>query len=343
MIGMGGVGQRHARNLRALLGHNVELSAYRTRRAAPVINDRMRIEPGIDIASQYGVKEFDDLGMAFRDRPDAVVISNPTSLHIATALAAAAEGCHIFLEKPISHDLEGVDELLDVVERRRLTVLVGQQFRFHPMLLKLQNILRDEAIGRVIAVRADFGEYLPHWHPYEDYRDSYAARRGMGGGVMLTQIHDFDYLTWLFGIPEKVFCVGGKLSALEVDVEDTASTLMQCRYQGRTIPIHLHQDLLRRVPQRSCQVLGDAGELTVDLIGQSLTLIDQAGRVERDETYKEFQRNQMFLDEMSHFLDCVAGRTVPRVSLREGVQVLQVVLAARKSLETRSLCEVALS
>lgn len=341
MIGMGGVGQRHARNLRTLLGDALELSAYRTRRAAPVINERMSIEPGIDIASRYGVKEFGDLGAAFRERPDAVVISNPTSLHIATAYAAATEGCHIFLEKPISHDLEGIDELLALVEQRRLTVLVGQQFRFHPLLLRLQDMLRDGAIGHVISVRADFGEYLPQWHPYEDYRTGYAARRVMGGGVMLTQIHDFDYLIWLFGIPERVFCVGGRLSDLDVDVEDTASTLMQCTYQGRSIPIHLHQDLLRRVPHRSCHVLGDAGEVTVDLIGQSLTVIDKDGRVERDDRFKGFQRNQMFLDEMSHFLDCIAGRAVPRVTLREGIHVLRVVLAAKKSLECGTVCEVA--
>lgn len=340
MIGMGGVGQRHARNLRAILGRQLRLSAYRTRQSAPVVNERMRVEQGADIATQYDVKEFADLQEALRERPDAVVISNPTSLHVPAAIAAARAGCHVFLEKPISHSLDGVDELVDLVDQKRLVVLVGQQLRFHPLLLRLEDILNTHRIGRVTAVRADFGEYLPGWHPYEDYRGSYAARREMGGGVMLSQIHDFDYLVWLFGLPRKVFCVGGKLSDLEVDVEDTASTLMECRHQGRSIPIHLHQDFLRRHPRRSCHVIGDAGEVIVDLVGQTLSVIDANRAVDRDDRFAEFQRNQLFMDEMIHFLDCVAGRAAPKVTLCDGVNVLNVVLAAKRSLETGTVCEM---
>jgi len=343
MIGMGGVGQRHARNLRAILGQELRLSAYRTRRTAPVVNERMRVEQGIDIASRYDVTEFFDLEKALRERPDAVVISNPTSLHVPAAMAAARSGCHVFLEKPIAHTLEGVGELLDLVDRKRVVVLVGQQLRFHPLLLRLEEILNEGRIGRVTGVRADFGEYLPSWHPYEDYRGSYAARREMGGGVMLSQIHDFDYLVWLFGLPRRVFCLGGKLSDLEVDVEDTASTLMECRYRGLSIPVHLHQDFLRRVPRRSCHVIGDAGEVTVDLAGQTLCVVNADGAVERDDRFAGFQRNQLFIDEMKHFLDCVAGRAAPKVTLRDGVNVLNVVLAARSSLETGTVCEIPLS
>lgn len=340
IVGMGGVGQRHARNLRMLLGPSLMLSAYRTRPTAPVINERMQVEPGANIASAHGVKEFTDLSAALADRPDAVVISNPTSLHIPTALAAARVGCHLFLEKPISHTLEGVRDLLALVDEKKLVAFVGHQLRFHPLLLKLEKLLSAGRIGRVTAVHADFGEYLPNWHPYEDYRRSYAARRELGGGVILSQIHDFDYLMWLFGIPHKLLCVGGHLSDLEIDVEDTASTLMECRYQGRTIPIHLHQDFVRRVARRSCQVIGEQGEITADIANRTLRIIDANGVIEVDSTFSTLERNQLFIDEMKHFLSCLTRGDTPRVTARDGANGLNVALTALQSLHTGRPCEI---
>jgi len=340
MVGMGGVGQRHARNLRTLLGTDVTLSAYRTRPAAPVISERMQIESGADIASSHRLTEFTDLDAALAEHPDVVVISNPTSLHIPTALTAARAGCHLFLEKPISHNLQGVRELLEIVHEKNLVAFVGHQLRFHPLLLKLKQLLSEERIGRVIAVRAEFGEYLPNWHPYEDYRQSYAARRELGGGVILSQIHDFDYLIWLFGLPHRLLCVGGKLSDLEIDVEDTASTLMSCMYQGRTIPIHLHQDLCRKVSRRSCQVIGDQGEIVADFANGTLQVVAADGQIEVTSSFSTLERNQLFLDAMKHFLSCLQSGTTPCVSARDGANGLNVALTALKSLQTGQPAEV---
>jgi len=337
---MGGVGQRHARNLRTLLGPDLKLCAYRTRPAAPVISERMQIESGADMASSHQLTEFTDLDAALADRPDVVVISNPTSLHISTALTAARAGCHLFLEKPISHNLQGVRELLEIVHEKKLVAFVGHQLRFHPLLLKLKQLLSEERIGRVLAVRAEFGEYLPNWHPYEDYRQSYAARRELGGGVILSQIHDFDYLIWLFGLPHQLLCVGGKLGDLEIDVEDTASTLMSCRYQGRTIPIHLHQDLCRKVSRRSCQVIGDKGEITADIANGILQVVGADGQIEVTKSFSTLERNQLFLDAMTHFLSCLESGATPCVSALDGANGLNVALAALNSLQTGLPSEV---
>ncbi len=340
MVGMGGVGQRHARNLRTLLGPDVTLSAYRTRPAAPVISERMQIESGADIASSHQLTEFTDFDAALAEHPDVVVISNPTSLHISTALTAARAGCHLFLEKPISHNLQGVRELLEIVDEKNLVAFVGHQLRFHPLLLKLKQLLSEERIGRVIAVRAEFGEYLPNWHPYEDYRQSYAARRELGGGVILSQIHDFDYLMWLFGLPHRLLCVGGKLSDLEIDVEDTASTLMSCRYQGQTIPIHLHQDMCRKVSRRSCQVIGDKGEIIADIANGILEVVAADGQIQITSSFSTTERNQLFLDAMKHFLSCVESGATPCVSARDGANGLNVALMALNSLQTGQPAEV---
>jgi predicted dehydrogenase len=332
VAGLGGIGQRHLRNLRTLLGPEAELSAYRVRGLAHALTDQLEIEPGADVAAKYGVEVFHDLAEALARRPDAAFICNPTSLHLPVALRAARAGCHLFLEKPLSHTLDGVDELLAAVAGQGLVTLVGYQLRFHPCLLRLRRWIQAGAVGRLLAVRAEVGEYLPGWHRYEDYRQMYAARADQGGGVVLSQIHELDYLGWIFGWPRRVFALGGRLSSLGIDVEDTASLLMETVVDGAAIPVHLHLDYVQRPPSRTCQVVGDAGKILVDLGAPCVLRYDAEGREAEREAFPAFQRNQLFLDEARHFLACVAGREAPAVPLAEGLRSLRVALAARASM-----------
>lgn len=342
-VGLGGIGQRHLRNLRTLLGDEVEFHAYRQQRSSQVLTDEMEVESGSDLESKYRLRVFADLNEALMERPEVVIISNPTSLHLAVARAAAGAGCHLFIEKPLAHEMNGVADLLDLIDSKKLVTLVGYQWRFHPCLIALRDVLQANAIGRVIAVRARFGEYLPNWHPYEDYRQSYAARRELGGGVLLTQIHDFDYLGWLFGWPRRLFCIGGKLSNLEIDVEDTASTLMECEVAGRTVPIHLQQDYLTNPGERSCEVVGESGKISANLADGILQVWTAGGKLASQERFDMIDRNQIFLEELKHFLACLDGTETSRVTAREGARSLQVALAARESMTTGKIvaCDVA--
>lgn len=333
LVGLGSIGQRHARNLRATLGGDVELLAYRVRRLTHVITPDLRIEPG-DVEAKYGITVFTNLEAALAARPDAVFVTNPNSLHMPVALAAARAGCHLFIEKPLSHDLEGVDELVDEIERRRLVCLVGYQWRFHPALKLVQCRLKANAIGDLLAARMEFGEHLPSWHPYEDYRQMHVSRRDLGGGVILAQIHDLDYAYALFGIPRRVSAMGGHLSRLDVDVEDTASILMECVAGGRAFPVHLHQDCVRRPPTRTCEVIGDEGAIRLDLQAQTVEISDGAGRLVEAHSFDGRHRNELFLDELDHFLACLRGEQQPVVDVREATMSLRMAIAARESMET---------
>src|SRR5439155_14868777 len=115
---------------------------------------------------------------------------------------------HLFVEKPLSHSLQEVAELLSVVREKSLIGLVGYQLRFHPCIARLQAIVAEGLLGNIVAGRVESGEYLPGWHPYEDYRESYAARAELGGGVILSHIHEFDYLYGFFGLPRRLFTIG---------------------------------------------------------------------------------------------------------------------------------------
>jgi predicted dehydrogenase len=340
MIGLGGIGQRHLRNLHALLGGEMEVSAYRVRRLSQVVTDTLDIEPGADIEEKYRITVHHELDRALAARPDLALICNPSSLHVPVALEVARAGCHIFMEKPLSHDLGGVAELIDEVERRDLVGLVGYQLRFHPCLVRLKELIEQRAIGSPVGVRMEVGEYLPGWHAYEDYRRMYASRADLGGGVILSQIHELDQIYGLFGRPERLFALGGHLTRLEVDVEDVASILMQCRVAGRAIPVHLHQDYIQRPPSRQYEVIGDAGKILVDLRTTSLTCHDGDGQVRERVTLEEFPRNRLFLDEMTHLLACLRREQAPLVTLRDGAESLRMALAAKESIATGRVVEL---
>jgi len=337
IVGLGGVGQRHARNLRSLLGDDLQLLAWRVRRLSHVVTPALQSDATRNVEAEYGICSFDSLEDALAARPEAAFICNPTSLHVPAALACVRAGCDVFLEKPVSHNLDCLDELEREVKSRQRIVMVGYQLRFHPCFRRLREILREGLVGGVLAVRATVGEFLPGWHPYEDYRQMYASRADLGGGVLVTQIHEFDYLYALFGMPRRVFTVGGKRSALEIDVEDTASTLMD--YDG--LPVHLHQDYVQRPPSRNCEIVGARGRLVMDFPTLSLTRYDAEGVMVERASWEGFDRNLLFLNETQHFLDCVRSRSKPEVDLADGIASLRMALAARQSMATGGVVEVA--
>jgi predicted dehydrogenase len=341
IAGLGGIGQRHLRNLRAVLGEKPEILAYRVRRLSRVITPALQADQSRNIEKEYGLRVFEDLEGALAEQPEIAFICNPSSLHIPVALACIRAGCDLFLEKPVSNSLDGIEELAQAVERSRRIVMVGYQLRFHPCFLALQECVAERRIGALLAARANVGEYLPGWHPYEDYRQMYAARADLGGGVIVSQIHEFDYLYALFGFPLRVFSLGGHLSRLEIDVEDIASTLMDFRIDGRPLPVHLHQDYVQRPPSRGCEVLGDEGKLLMDLVQLVFTRYDQQGNVVETRQWHDFERNRLFLDELRHFLECVETRQRPIVDLNDGVRSLRMALAARDSMTSGRVVELA--
>lgn len=339
MIGLGAIGQRHLRNLREILGAELEVLAWRTRRLNHVLTPQMQVEENADLESRYNISVFSELSEALAQKPDIAVIANPTHAHIPAALEAARAGCHLFLEKPLSHNLEGIAELQQIVREKKLVAFVGYQLRFHPCYKLVHELLRQNAIGNLLAARMAFGEYLPGWHPYEDYRESYAARQELGGGVILTQIHDLDIALWLFGMPHRVFALGGHFSDLELDVEDTASMLLQCEYSqsgraARALPVHVQQDYLQKPGSRSLEIVGDKGKIALVLQLAQVEVFHADCERAEIHCFENFERNQIFLEEMQHFLDCVRTGAPPSITIEAGAQSLRIALAALRSLET---------
>ena len=327
-VGLGGIGQRHLRNLRALLGDSVEVEAYRVRGERQTLDDSLQVVPGVDLEQKYGVSVSSNLEQALENRPDVVFITNPSSLHVPVALEAARRGCHLFIEKPLSHSLAQVDELAALCDQHQLVTCVAYQLRYHPGFVRLREMLAAGAVGKLLSVRAEVGEYLPGFHPYEDYRRMYASKSALGGGVTLSQIHEIDYLCALFGAPRRVFSMGGHVSSLEIDVDDVAVSLLEfAGPDGRPLYVELHQDFVQRPAQRSVTVLGERGKLVWSLSGRYFEHSDESGKSLERRSYADFPRNQAFLDELANFFGCVIRGEQCSPSLRDGALSLEVAVA----------------
>lgn len=331
-IGLGGIGQRHLRNLVTLMGDKVELLAYRVRNLPHTISADLAIVDD-NLTGRYPIKVFNDLTLALAQKPDVVFICNPTSMHIPPAIEAAKAGCHIFMEKPLSHSLEGIEELKSLCKKNNLVSFVGYQLRFHPCYKLLKNLIRETKVGHLVSVRAQVGEYLPGWHKYENYREMYAAREDLGGGVVLSQIHEIDYLYDLFNMPTKVYAIGGKLSSLDVDTEDCVEALLEMTYQNKSLPVSLHMDFFQRPAVRQCSVVGEEGRIIMDLVKLEVTIEKPDSKENEIFPLENFQRNDLFIDELKYFLNCIEQNTAPVVTLEDGLKSLRIALAIKQSLK----------
>jgi len=315
IAGLGSVGRRHFLNLKSL--GCKELILYRTGLGSLPVEDLR------------GAIAVDNLDEALRFKPIAAIVSNPTSLHMSAALPAAEAGCHLFVEKPVSDRLEDARKLREAIHKQGLRTLVGFQFRFHQSLRQIKSWLDAGTIGSIVSARASWAEYLPDWHPWEDYRESYSARRDQGGGVLLTLCHPFDYLRWLLGEVEAVSAITGRLSDLELDVEDTA--LVSLRFASGAIG-SVYLDYVQRPAAHHLHIVGTRGMIDWENSkGIARRYQIDSGEWETFSPTVGYERNTMFLDEMKHFLACVRGDEPAGCTLEDGIRALQIALAARES------------
>jgi len=324
VIGCGSIGKRHLGNLLAL---KADVMAFDIQEA-----------PRREVKRKFDIEVVDRLEEAWERNPQVALIAVPTSLHVALALQAAKHGCHLFIEKPLSDKLEGVDQLLNSVRKRALTTLVGCNMRFHPGLVKVKRILEEGGVGRVVAARVEVGQYLPDWHPREDYRMGYSARLELGGGVILDAIHEIDYIRWMLGEVESVACFAGKLSHIDIETEDTAAILL--RFLDGAIG-EVHMDYVQRAHSRTCHIIGDEGTILWDYNTGEVRWYSVAKQ--EWQTFPNppgWETNQMYIDEMKHFIKCIAGDEKPLLDVFDATRVLEIALAAKESARKGSVIKL---
>jgi predicted dehydrogenase len=314
VVGCGSIGTRHARNLSSV---GVDVSLYDT--------DRHKSNT---VATQVDGVTYGSLTAGLRADPDVVFVTTPSNHHISPAQRAAAAGCDLFIEKPLSNTEEGVKALIETIERRNLTTMIGSNMRFHPAIETAKQLLDDNRIGRVVSARIEGGSYLPDWHPEDDYREMYSAKAGVGG-ALLDYIHEINYAQWLFGEITTVSAMVGESSALEIETEDTAALISRTTMDTL---VEFHLDYIQRPYSRSYHTIGEEGTIRWEWGESSVRRYDpQDERWITESAWPDWETDQMYRDEIEHFLSCVESGTKTRSPVADGYRDLEAALAAKES------------
>lgn len=330
VVGCGSIGRRHARNLKALGVRRLGFCDTSPEALA-------------QCSEELGGEPFSNYAEALQKfRPEIVLICTPPVYHVDEALGALRARAHVFIEKPLSHESDGIQVLISEARRRDRVVQIGYNMRFHPGLRILKELIDSGKLGRVLWLKVEAGQYLPDWRPWQHYRESYSGRQELGGGIILDGSHELDYICWLLGRPTEVTCRAEHLSNLDVDVEDSAWIYLTFPERRRA---ELHLDFVQRAYTRTCKVVGETGTAFWDFNLKEVRWFSAENSSAENESAEKlstekagwksvnyvFEANDMYVAEILHFLESLGSGTGPLVDLEQGRDVIKVVEAAKKS------------
>lgn len=315
IIGGGSIGKRHLQNLLSLGEKEINVVETNPQRA-------------LEISKEYGVLTFSTVAEVEEKNFDIVFVCAPPVYHFENALRFANKGCNLFIEKPLSHNVDNVDNLLRVIKEKKLVTMVGSNWKFYPLFKKMKELLDTKAIGKILSARCQFGQYLPDWHPWEDYRRGYSANQKLGGGILLDS-HEFDYLTWFIGdTVKKIVCFSAKNSDLEIDVEDTAEVILQFT-TGTIAEIHL--DYTQRFYQRNFEFFGETGTIIWSADQKKVVLKNKESGETIFPLEENYEVNIMYVEEIKHFLECIDKGVETVTPVAKAGEVLRLICAAKES------------
>ena len=325
VIGSGSIAKRHIGNLKKL---------FASARVG-CISASGRILSAEDVGDDTQI--YRSMNDALADKPVLAIVASPAPSHLDYAVQLLDRNVPVLIEKPLCDSLDGFSAHRDVLLAHKAQIEIAYNLRFMSSALKFKALLDARCVGVIRSVSVDVGQYLPDWRPASDYRKNVSARRELGGGVLLELSHELDYLRWLFGEFETAYCVARNTAALEIDVEDTVDALL---VRVDQLVVNVHMDFLQRSPVRICKVIGQEGTLIWDVLNNSITL--HSGRDQQHVLFEDpgYDRNNMYLDQLRHFVHVAQGTASPVIGLEDGLQTLQLVEAMKKSSATGQVVNI---
>lgn len=299
-VGLGSIAQRHIRNLRDIFqSREIEcnIDVLRSGNGGSV---ELNIINNIDNI-YYNPEEMNR-------HYDAIFITNPTAKHFETISTLGHRSNNFFIEKPVFHSSHlPVNEL----PMDGKLYYVACPLRYTGVIQHLKDNLNKQVVRNVRVVS---GSYLPDWRPNTDYRKSYSAKKSLGGGVSIDLIHEWDYVVYLFGMPQKTVNIIKKVSDLEIDSDDIATYIAD--YGDKIIEIHL--DYFSRKPIRRIEITTDRGIISADLIKQEI-ITEKEQLIEFHEERDVYQKR-----ELEYFLEIIEGKKVNSNDIHKAIDVLRL-------------------
>jgi predicted dehydrogenase len=286
ICGTGSTGQRHSKNL-INLGFKNLIFFKQTKKSKPNWIKKFKI--------------YTNINSALKQKPKVTFICNVTSKHLKYALICARAKSHLFVEKPLSNKIQGLNKLNKILKKNKLKLMVGYMMRFHPLIIKIKKLLKKKYLGNIFYVRSIWSEYLPDWHPQENFKKSYASLKKLGGGSALTLSHEIDLIKWYFGKIDKISTYNSFNSKLKIDAE--FSTNHQIKFKNGIIA-QIHLDFMQKPYERKLEILGDKRKLLFNYYENQILITDRKGNVKKI-IEKKFDRNKMFIDEIKKFFECI--------------------------------------
>ncbi len=314
IVGFGSIGRRHFENL-ASLGVTQCVVVRRKDQPNPAFN------PPAETPVVFSDNAAIQMGLDF------AIVCNPTRRHVDTARRYAAAGAAVLIEKPLCalDDVASAEQLCDELRRGGATAGMAYCMRYHPAYRLAHEFITSGRIGRVLYAKAWFEGYLPDWHPWEDYRQSYAARRELGGGALPTLDHEIDFLNWCLGRPESAIGQIANSGSLGVDVNDHAS--LTINYPG-PLAATVVLSLCRRDRRRGFEFVGASGTLRFNMEESLLELCapDQRSTVLwRQPTYR---MDAMYVDMLEDFISALSTNRQAPTPIEAGLDAARVCSAA---------------
>ncbi len=323
IVGLGSIGQRHYRNLKKI-NKNLNFFSIRKKRNSPELNKFNQIVKKKFISRKKKIKEI-GLKELENQKVDLALITNPTSLHIKTATELAKRKINLFLEKPISNNIKGVNNLLRLIKKNKLICAVGFQTRYDDLLQKIKEIINSKKYGNIEKCYIEHKHFLPYHHKYENYKTGYAAKKSLGGGVLLCFSHEFDYANFLFGSPKYKYSSLKKSKKLKIDVESSALVIAKYQKKFETI---FDLDFLKKKHVRSCKIQFEKAFIKWDLIKSNLKIYHN-GKIKLIRS--KFQtRDNLFSEQLRQVLKSLNLKKSPKSNIYNGIENLKNILEIKK-------------
>ena len=320
IVGLGSMGKRRIRNLQKL-GYN-QLLGFDLR------EDRV-----LETKKKYKIKCFDNFRNALQEKPVMVIIATPPHLHKEYAKVAIKQKIHVFLEVNLlsSH----VKSILRFSQKSSSIVCSSNTMRFHPVVKKLKNLVEQKKIGKIYSIHHHVGHFLPNWHPWENYKNFFVARKETGGARELVPV-ELNWLTYIFSDIHSVFANVNKISNLDVKIDDNYQTIMEFKNK---IHCTLNIDVFSIPSVKETKIIGEKGTILCNFaksqikinVGNGWKVISLSkGKVAMG--YKGITpAESLYEEEILNFLKAIQKKHNYSFSLKNELKILKILDTIEKS------------